>query len=428
MEEKENKELVSHKIPYQPQDVPEDFEGDYEKYFEGLIRDIASDKNPTDSDAVGQLTDLVDESSAQTYREWEKYYKRNYLEENPDAINNAVDEIIEYLGGTINERLYNIDKQLVKKWVEQLVYQRTPSGLFYEIGILQYISEEHDLEYENSNSQDETEGIDGFLDGNEVQVKPDSYEHGGTERQMPSVATIVYEIQDDNILVDSQQLKIIDEDEIVVDTDKIDGEKSEGRWSLDLKQGHENIINTACCGEVNANQSYTLGKVTELEKMCPYNTVEGWAHWYQNVATEIEDDKVDFRVPKDNPVELATNKTWRVIEAWRDMTDNIENYRDEIDNIVRKLIFFETIEGLSAENQVFEFLSEKYDLDHRDSTAKEESKNIDGYLDGVPIQVKPESYNRADQGVEIDPAIVEYDVKSKYTHVKFYKEELPIDE
>jgi len=50
-----------------------------------------------------------------------------------------------------------------------------------------------------------------------------------------------------------------------------------------------------------------------------------------------------------------------------------------------------TYRGLAIQRAVFVFLSKKYKLKYQESSDKEDSGQIDGYLDGIPFGVKPGS-------------------------------------
>lgn len=410
--------IVEKKVIYTPESAKKDFDGTYEKYLEKLFRIFKDDARATRPDVVGQLTDLLEQSSADTYSEWEEFYRNTYLDKNPNAIQNSVDMIIEYLGGTINKRIKNISRDDVKEWIQMLLYYRSPTGMFYEKSILKYIADEYNMEYTNSSSKEEVKSIDGYIGKKEVQVKPQSYNHGGTTRENPSIPTIEYCLDDDIIIVNTEELSIINKDKITVGLENIQEADSDNKWRINLESGYEKIINNAN-ETARANRKGLVGDISQLTDMCPYNNINGWVEWYQNKATKLDDDDVGFKTPKENTIQKATDETYEMIQNWKNLTDDIEDYRNQIESMVWRLIIFETHDGLSVEKFVFRYLSDNYDLSYRDSTSKEESKNIDGYLDDIPVQVKPESYDRVNEGLDIDPVIVRYKNGRKYITLKY---------
>jgi len=419
-----DQDIVEEKVLYQPESSTKNFNGNYEKYLEKLFRTFKNDARATRPEVVGQLTDLLEKSSADTYLEWEQYYRENYLKDNPEAVQTAVDSVVNYLEGTINKRLRETTRDDVRQWIQMLLYYRSPTGMFYESTILNHIADENDMSYIGSSPKEEAEGIDGFLDGQEVQVKPKSYDHGGTNREIPSVPTVVYDVQGNEIYIETEQLSIITENSITVSLDDLkDLDTGNNPWHCDMEQGYEKIINKAN-GTARANRKSLVGNISELTDMCPYNDVEGWVKWYQKEATELDENNFNFKMPVDNPVEEATEETYNMIKNWRELTDNISQYRDQIESMVWRLIIFETHDGLSVEGFIFDYLSSEYDLQYDKSTAEEESKAIDGFLNGSPIQVKPESYDRVDSGIDIDPAIVSYSVGSKYVTLEYNESEI----
>jgi type-2 restriction enzyme mjaI len=80
---------------------------------------------------VGQMSDLIQEFEGTELSEWEKWY----LKSHPDAIDNATEKV--YAMVTLfKDAILKIDKDIVRKWVEELVIVKTFSGLKFQEAIL----------------------------------------------------------------------------------------------------------------------------------------------------------------------------------------------------------------------------------------------------------------------------------------------------
>jgi hypothetical protein len=72
------------------------------------------------------------------------------------------------------------------------------------------------------------------------------------------------------------------------------------------------------------------------------------------------------------------------------------------------LVLFKTYEGFDIQETLLRKLREIFDADVRRATAEEESKGIDGYVGGQPVQIKPVTYKDNLQE-EFDAPVVYYD-------------------
>ena len=100
----------------------------FPKYTSQLINWANQNAQGTRPKVVGQLSDLFpeyetasDNISLNGWREW-------YLERHPDAIKNATNKIYSQVTN-LSEAIKLIDKDLVRKWVEDLVITKTYNGL-----------------------------------------------------------------------------------------------------------------------------------------------------------------------------------------------------------------------------------------------------------------------------------------------------------
>jgi hypothetical protein len=122
---------------------------------------------------VGQMSDLIQE-----YREtaenpsvdgWESFYSDRI---GLDKIDGAVDKIWEYVQ-RIKNNLESLERDDVYAWTKDLIINKTFSGLQLQLDILEMVSDTGD--YRLSTPEEEAKGIDGFVDGEPVSIKPNTY-------------------------------------------------------------------------------------------------------------------------------------------------------------------------------------------------------------------------------------------------------------
>ena len=76
---------------------------------------------------VGQLSELIKECPEKTYEGWKDWY----LTKHPEAIENASEKIKEMVNN-LKEAIQKIDRTMIKKWVEDLVLEKTFSFQVHE--------------------------------------------------------------------------------------------------------------------------------------------------------------------------------------------------------------------------------------------------------------------------------------------------------
>lgn len=160
----------------------------FPKYTTMLINQINQTAQGTRPKVVGQMSDLIQEFDGQTLKEWKKWYDSKQ----PEAIEKATAKIYaQFL--KLKEAMNQIDENLIREWVKDLVYNKTFCGLKVQQAVISFIAEEVGKKgkWRLANKDEEKEGIDGYIDGKPVQVKSSTYK---TEHQLKEIikAPIVY--------------------------------------------------------------------------------------------------------------------------------------------------------------------------------------------------------------------------------------------
>ena len=161
------------KIKLTPQDVRRRLVGDrpaYEKYVSPLINLANRFAQATRRNQVGQVSELIRECPAQDYEGWRDWYLKRY----PAAIDGATDRVLLMLE-RLRDAMDDIDRETVHRWVTELVLEQTFVGLRVERAILETTAQRLRRTLRLSSPEDESSGIDGYLDGHPVSVKPVTY-------------------------------------------------------------------------------------------------------------------------------------------------------------------------------------------------------------------------------------------------------------
>ena len=147
----------------------------YPKYATQIINLANQNAGATRPKAVGQLSELFPEYLASTSDASLKGWREWYVQRCPDAAEAAVEKIWSQIEN-LKASMEKIDKPMVKTWVEDLIYNKTFNGLYYQKAILQKIGELEHKPYRLATPEEEAMNIDGYIGDAAYQIKPDTYE------------------------------------------------------------------------------------------------------------------------------------------------------------------------------------------------------------------------------------------------------------
>lgn len=174
---------------------------EFPKYMAPLINLANQYAQGTRPKVVGQMSELIQEFKGKTLEEWEEWY----LNKNPDAIKNASERIfkkLKELKGVIDI----IDQATIEQWVRDLVILKTFAGLRFQEAILKKGSELIGASYRLSKPEEESKGIDGYIDTIPVSIKPDTYEVKSALLEHIEVKIIYYKKIKNGIEVDYKEI------------------------------------------------------------------------------------------------------------------------------------------------------------------------------------------------------------------------------
>lgn len=163
----------------------------FPKYTSQLINWANQNAQGTRPRVVGQMSELFPEFMNCAKRISLEYWKEFYLKQYPFAFEEATDKIYAQIEN-LREAIKLIDRDMVERWVEDLIINKTFNGLYFQKAILASLAELKGASYRLANSDEEAKGIDGFVGSIPYSVKPDTYKTMGRLSETIDVKMIYY--------------------------------------------------------------------------------------------------------------------------------------------------------------------------------------------------------------------------------------------
>ena len=163
----------------------------FPKYTSQLINWANQNAQGTRPVVVGQMSELFPEFMESGMEITMENWRRWYTERCPDAFEKATDKIYGQVQN-LKAAIPLIDRKMVKKWVEDLVIQKTFNGLYVQKAILASLAEQRGTTYRLATPEEESAGIDGYVGDVPYSVKPDTYKTMGRLSETIAVKMIYY--------------------------------------------------------------------------------------------------------------------------------------------------------------------------------------------------------------------------------------------
>ena len=94
-----------------------------------------------------------------------------------------------------------MDCATVRRWVTELILEKTYVGLHTERAILDEAAKRIGKPYRPSSAGDESKGIDGYIGDEPASVKPESYKYNRARREAIKVPIIWYKTDKNGAVV-----------------------------------------------------------------------------------------------------------------------------------------------------------------------------------------------------------------------------------
>ncbi len=163
----------------------------FPKYTSQLINWANQNAQGTRPRVVGQMSELFPEFVSSTHQVTLEYWKRFYVMQHPDAFKEATDKIYAQVEN-LREAIQLIDREMVERWVEDLIINKTFNGMYVQKAILASLADLKDTDYRLATPEEEAKGIDGFVGDVPYSVKPDTYKTMGRLSEVIDVKMIYY--------------------------------------------------------------------------------------------------------------------------------------------------------------------------------------------------------------------------------------------
>lgn len=147
---------------------------EFPKYTTQLMNLANQNAQGTRPKVVGTLSEIfqeyMDNNQNINIENWKKWYLKNY----PDAIDNAAERIMENIKN-LQEAIKLINKELVYKWAEDLVINKTFNGLYIQKAIIHKLAQIKKKDCRLATKEEESHGIDGYVGNTAYSIKPITY-------------------------------------------------------------------------------------------------------------------------------------------------------------------------------------------------------------------------------------------------------------
>ena len=173
----------------------------FPKYSTQILNLANQNAQATRPKAVGQLSDLIQEFHGKDIKEWKEWYVKKY----PDALSIAAIKITEMIKN-LKDSIIKINKEIINEWLKDLVIVKTFIGLKFQEAILKKGAEIVKKNYRLSNPSEESKGIDGFIGGIPVSIKPITYKAKKGLNEEINAVIVYYEKLKDGIEIDFSEL------------------------------------------------------------------------------------------------------------------------------------------------------------------------------------------------------------------------------
>ena len=173
----------------------------FPNYATQIINLANQNAQGTRPNVVGQMSELIQECPSNDYVEWGEWY----LETMPNAVDEATRRIVDMIE-KFKKVIVQIDEDMVRAWVEDLLITKTFIGLKAQQGILQEVAKIKGTSYRLATPDEEAKGIDGYVGDTPISVKPTTYKTKDMLRESIDVKIVYYEKTKDAIKIDLSDL------------------------------------------------------------------------------------------------------------------------------------------------------------------------------------------------------------------------------
>lgn len=183
---------------------PEASDGsDYETYVQPLLNLANRYSHATRPGKLGVSTSEASEEFREQAdnpapSDWRAFLRDEYdMDENIDEAVEAVAQKIDEFRAVLSD----LDRDTIRRWVEELVYEKSLEGHAIERRVMLEVANRYNANFEPNDGADESKGIDGYIDGQVVSVKPARYFDKDELTETIEAPFIVYDVRGDEMAI-----------------------------------------------------------------------------------------------------------------------------------------------------------------------------------------------------------------------------------
>lgn len=170
---------------------------EFPKYTTQIMNLANQNAQGTRPKVVGQMSELIEQCPKGTFEEWVKWYS----EKMPLSVDDATEKVYGMVQN-LAEAIKVIDKELVRKLVEDLVVTKTFTGFCFQQSILKTLAERKHVQYRRATPEEESRFIDGYIGEMPVSIKPITYKTKNMLHEDINIKLIYYEKLKDGIRIE----------------------------------------------------------------------------------------------------------------------------------------------------------------------------------------------------------------------------------
>ena len=174
---------------------------EFPKYTTQIMNLANQNAQGTRPRVVGQMSDLITQFEGTAYSEWADWYNSTY----PKAIEEATTRVVAMIE-KLQDAILTIDRAMVREWITDLVLSKTFIGFRFQQTILRELGARLNRRVKDSSPSEESHGIDGYVGGTPVSIKPSTYKGKKALAEKIEVPMVFYEKMKAGVRIDPTEL------------------------------------------------------------------------------------------------------------------------------------------------------------------------------------------------------------------------------
>ena len=160
----------------------------FPKYVPTILNTASRISRAMAKERVGNLKEMLKTVQPASLEEWTTWYIHNH----PTEIDQATERILHMLEN-FRHSLERIDRRMVREWVSELILSKTYSGIYIKRLITERLAENSDVQFSLPSQEEESQGIDGIIDGIPIAIKPRTFKNSVAHSDVTKAHIIYYE-------------------------------------------------------------------------------------------------------------------------------------------------------------------------------------------------------------------------------------------